>query len=311
MKNRDPKVKTEIERFNKQFYGSFDVDYFLQKCFYLVALLSKPEEVSNILKQGVGFKSLKMQLSEDDDTEMLKTEKLQRNLKAEIATTYFHAIETLFRIIFAHARTTDCPWVELTINNNFKKFKKDVEKFTKHEYFKVDHMQGLTLIFYGRVDKPDGVTKAVWGKSLKNISDFLDNFGSDLQQSYAYNSYKHGLAMFSEEFGFSLGSIIKVDKEDALVFLSFDDDKEQPDYKQLHRNYVFTKWEQKWALVYQLTHMLDNVMKIGNWQYNKGDYSVKLFDKLDLLSVIKSGDNPIQPSTVSESSFSFKMGRSK
>lgn len=305
---RDPKVQAEIVRLNKQFYGSFDTEYFLQKCFYLSALLSKPEVVTSILREGAEFKSLKLKI-EDEEDELLKADKLQRNLKAEVAITYFHSVETLFRIIFAHAKTTDCPWVELTLGTSFKKFKQDVEKFTKHKYFKVDHEDGISLIFYGRrkADKPEKVSKAVWEKSIKNISDCLDYFASDLIKSFAYNSYKHGLAMFNEEFGFTLDPVFKVDKDDALLFLSFADDKEHEGYKQLSRNYVFTKWEQKWALVYQLTHLLDSVIAIGNWQYNDGKYTIKLFDQLDIYKLIKNNDNPIEPTSVSESSFSFKM----
>lgn len=306
--NKDPRVEAEVERLNKQFYESFDTEYFLQKCLYLVALLGNPDLVADTLKKGVGFKSLKLKL-DGEDNELITPEKMERNLKAEVATTYFHAIETLFRIIFAHAQNTDCPWVDLTVNNSFKKFKADVEAFTKHEYFKVDHTQGISLIFYGRTDKPSKVAKGVWDKGLLNISDFLDYFGNDLTKSYAYNSYKHGLAMFSDEFGFSLGDVMKVDKDDALVFLSFADDEGNPGYKRLHRNFTFTKWEQKWALVHQLTHLLDEVMRIGNWRYNKGDYEIKIFDKLDLHMLISSKDNPIQPTTVSEGLYSFKLSK--
>jgi hypothetical protein len=310
MTKQDPKVSAEIAKLNKQFYVSFDTQYFLQKCFYLLALLGNPKSTTDILKQGVSFKRLRVKIDDEQDAKLL-SDKLEQNLKAEIATTYFHAIETLFRIMFAHVRAKDCPWVELTINNNFSEFKADVESFTKQEYFTVDHKTGLSLIFYSRTDKPKTVPKKVWDKSLDNLSVFLDYFGRDLLKSYAYNSYKHGLAMFSDEFGFSLGEIMKVDKDDALVFLSYVSDKDHAGYKQLQRNYTFTRWEQKWAFVHILTPMLEQIVGIGNWRYSNGEYEMKLFDQLDLLKIIKNNDSPFQPDTVSESSFSFKLDPAK
>jgi hypothetical protein len=310
MTNHDPKVTAEIAKLNKQFYTSFDTQYFLQKCFYLLGLLSNPETAINTLKKGVSFKRLQVKIDDEQDAKRLFG-KLEQNLKAEIATTYFHAIETLFRIMFAHASPTDCPWIELTTNSSFTKFKADVEALTKHKLFQPTHNEGLSLIFYGRTDKPKSVPQDVWDKSLENLAAFLDYFGNDLLKSYAYNSFKHGLAMFSDEFGFSLGEIMKVDKDDALVFLSYADDEKHPGYKRLHKNYSFTRWEQKWVLVHQLTPMLEQLINIGNWRYNSGEYAIGMFDHYDLMKVIKNDDGPIQPDTVSESSFSFKYGSTK
>lgn len=314
MDTSDNNVKLEIDRLNKQFYKSFDTEYFLQKCIYLVGILNKPQIISESLTSGAKFKSLNIEWKDsDDEKDILAEDRLKRNLKSEISTTYFHAIETLFRIIFAHANNNGSPWVELTVRTSFKHFKSDVEKFAEQTYFKGDHLDGISLVFYGRhaKDKPSQLDQEAWDKTLKNITEYLEFFAGDLANSYAYNSYKHGLAMFNEEFGFSLGDFIKVEKDDAMVFLSFSDDKENKGYKQLHTNHTFMKWEKKFALVYQLTALLKNVINVGNWQYNGGSYEVQVFDKLDLMSIIHEKDNPFQPSTMSMSSFSFKMKRRK
>lgn len=310
MTNHDPRVTAEITSLNKQFYTSFDAQYFLQKCFYLLALLSNPEAPIKTLKEGIAFKHLQVKINDEQDAKRL-SHKLEQNLKSEIATTYFHAIETLFRVMFAHAGPTDCPWIELTTNSSFAKFKADVEALTKHELFQPTHNEGLSIIFYGRTDKPKSVPQDAWDKNMENLATFLDYFGNDLLKSYAYNSFKHGLAMFSDEFGFSLGEIMKVDKDDALVFLSYADDEKHPGYKQLHKNYSFTRWEQKWALVHQLTPMLEQVINVGRWRYDGGEYKVGMFDQYDLMKIIKNDDNPFQTDTVSESSFSFKLETTK
>lgn len=310
MTNHDPKVTAEIARLNKQFYTSFDTQYFMQKCFYLLVLLGNSQTAIDTLKQGVSFKRLQVKIDDKQDATQL-SDKLEQNLKAEIATTYFHAIETLFRVMFAHASPTECPWIDLTTNSSFSKFKADVEAFTKNDLFQPNHNEGLTILFYGRTDKPESVPQDVWHKNIENIAAFLNYFGNELLKSYAYNSFKHGLAMFSDEFGFSLGEIMKVDKDDTLVFLSYADDEEHPGYKRLYRNYSFTRWEQKWTLVHLLTPMLEQVINIGNWRYNEGEYSVRLFEGYDLMKVLKNDDSPFQPDTVSEGMFGFKPGSTK
>lgn len=300
------RVEADVEQFNKQFYGSFDTHYFMQKGLYLVALIARPEVIHDVLQEGVAFKSLQLKLNEQEAQELEST-KLVKNLKAEVAVTYAHAIETLFRLLFAHAAASDCPWLELSTNTSFKKFKADVMRFTKREYFhKVSHEEGLAIIFFGNDSKPKQVTQTKWRENLKKLSEFLDYYASDLLASYAYNSYKHGLAIFNEEFGFNLADVIKVDKSDAMLFLTHEKD-EKPGHRKLYREYVFTKWESKFALMYQLTSILDNMMTVGRVKFTgTSEYKLSMFDEFDLGALIKTKGSDIVMNSVKESSFSFR-----
>jgi hypothetical protein len=299
-------VDADVRRLNEQFYISFDSKYFMQKCMYLAAIISKPDVISQVLTDGVAFKKLQLQIDESEIS-MFSSASFVRNLRSEVALTYFHAVETLFRLFFAHASTNDCPWFEVSTNNDFSQFKRDVRDYRERKYFTTDHQEALAEIFFGRVEAPaEKITPDVWSKSLLNLSEFMDYFADQLLESFAYNSYKHGLAVFNKDFGFSLGDIMKVDKDDAFLFLSHEKDEVRKGFHKLYRNYVFTQWESKFALVYQLTHILENLISVGKGRYVGGEYKLHTFENFNLIAIIKNGDSVLQPSSVKESSFSFE-----
>lgn len=295
----------EIADLNRRFYSGYDTNYFLQKCLYLSALLKQPQAVSDTLAAGVEFKKLKFSVDAGDFLD-----KLPANLKAEIVQTYFHAIETLFRLMFAHSATTDFPWLELSTQTSFKKFKQNVEKFTKKKYFVIPHEEGIGSLFYGHRKRPEPVPADSWDKTIRNIDEYLNHFAKDLLQSYAYNSYKHGLAAFPDELGFNFGgpeSMINVEKDDALFILSHEPDKKREGYNLLNRHFIFSRWETKFALVFQITQLIENIIAVGRVRYAKGELKeLHSFDRVSLAQMLLDKENPFQPDSLKMSSISFE-----
>lgn len=307
-------IDADIKRFNKQFYEDFDHQYFFQKCVYLTTLLAKPEMLENALKDGIDFETLKMQMDgKVFDNTFGKSYK--QSLKTEISVTYYHAIETLFRLIFAHSVNTNCPWVELATQNDFKKFKKNVEDFSNKEYFK-DHTKGVASLFFGSEERADfkDITKKQWEDSVKNLDNFLTNFAKDLLKSYGYNNYKHGLTLFPSQLGFTLSDAannpektIKVDTTDTHVFLTHEVDKERKGFRQLFINHQFIDWQHQWAMVYYITGFIESILLIGAWKHDGQPHKTRTYEELDYMQVIKINKKDFQPSNFKMSSFSFRI----
>jgi hypothetical protein len=304
----DAMVAADIKNFNKRFYESFDTQYFIQKCLYLLALMENPKLVNTPLEKGIEIGKLKVSLGQKELDETF-SKSFVSNLRSEIALTYFHSLETLFRLIVAHSNQTECPWIDLTEITSFKKFKKDVKKITQHKFYVGKHEDAIAALFFGKKTKPDSISKERWNKNLENLVQLLDIYGGDLLDSHTYNTYKHGLALFTEDFGFSLGDIIKVEKDDAFVMMNNEKDKEHEGYRQLSTSYSFTFWQRRFAMVHIITLMLENIINIGKGRYlDEKNLNLHLFDTLDPIKILRDDDNPFQPNSVKMSSFSYKKG---
>lgn len=292
---------------NREFYDNFHTSYFHQKNTYLVAIIANPSLVEESLKNG--FKSGLLEIHKNDELPSDKeTEQLLKNLKTEIAMNYMHSVETLFRLIFAHAGAHECPWLEICLETNFVKFKDKVRDFVDRKYFKdIEHRDGLAVLFFGSTRVPNQVDVKRWNDSLDKLDEFLHYYGGVLLSPFDYNSFKHGGAVFGNQLGLKFGELINVEKDDSLVYLTYENGESKDDHKILHRETILTKWESKFALTYRLTSMVENIIAVGRSKYLKEDsMTLKTFEDVELHPLISRKDNMLEPLSIKEPIFLFK-----
>lgn len=280
------KTKLVIDDLNQKFYANFDIDYFTQKADYLLILLSDLDYISSKMETGIEYGKIKAK------GEALSTEekgRLRKNLESEIFLTYYHAVETLFRLLIAHAANVDCPWIEISATRNFSAFKKKVENLIVQQKLALagkNFDESLILLFFGS-DLSEKVGSEKWEKNISNLQDLLDHFARNLLETPHYNSYKHGLAIFQSQLGFELNEMLRMDKQDTLTFLEFKKKNESDDEKYIAKTHHFLKWEEKYALTYAVTDLIKNLVGVASMRYCKKEkVLLKSFDQYDLNKIL-------------------------
>lgn len=285
-KNDEDIVQSTFSRLNLDFYEKFNVKYFTQKVSFLTALLSDTHVLSEIYTRGIKIGELKATGKELTNQEELHLKEL---LKAEISLVYYHAIETFFRVLIAHTYKTDCPWVEISDLNNYSEFKKEIKKIVDNKFPSKDLKQDeiITSVMFGQ-PKPDTVKQETWNQSIENTLDWINFIARDLLKNEDYNAYKHGLGLYSSELGFELaGTPLKEDKKEVLVYITQKKENGQINY---YKTYKYINWQQKVALIFKVTQMMENIIKIGKAKYLGDSKNVRLhlFHEVKLADIFKS-----------------------
>ncbi|SKU21678.1 hypothetical protein [Mycobacteroides abscessus] len=121
----------------------------------------------------------------------------RRYLQTEALVIFHHATEMVLRMFYAHVEHAECPWKGLATLINFAEFKAKVGGMVSDGF---DRSQ-LAEIFLGGSSPQD----ACIAMSLEDFEDAIDGLdlllrhcaGRLLDESYLYNSIKHGLSTIS------------------------------------------------------------------------------------------------------------------
>lgn len=289
MKDDSDRIKAEILGLNKQFYENFNPKYFTQKVSFLLALLSDTKYLSKIYEQGIEIGDIKAKgkaLTSEEEKH------LQELLKTEISLIYYHTIETFFRLFIAHTFKTECPWVEISSLTSYSAFKKEVERIQLGQFpSKKDDLKIIIAgVMFGAIPpEKSGIPKDKWNKNLNNLVDWINLFAGDLLKNEDYNAYKHGLGIFTTQLGFQLGnSLVKREKDGVLGYITQKREGKTINY---FKTYKFIDWQQKTALIFKISQMIENIIVVGKGRYLKNGERVKihLFDDIRLVDVFKEG----------------------
>lgn len=283
-------LNTTFNQLNQEFYSEFNPKYFRQKISYLVALLSNIDHLSDVYEKGIKVGKL------DAKGERLNSEEeklLTQILKSEISQAYYHSIETFFRLFIAHSYKSNCPWLEISDLNNYKKFKDTVEKISKHQFPTPKHKleEIVTMVIFGNIGESNNVDKEKWKNNIKNTLSWIDIFSSDLLGNTDYNAYKHGLSLFSSELGVSLeGTPLKKEKAEVLKYITQQRTKSQIKY---NKTYKYINWEEKVALIFIVSEMIENISNIGKKYYLRDEepINIHMFDHVSPSKLFKNGIN--------------------
>ena len=282
-------TKAQIRHLNEEFYSNFNAKYFRQKISYLMANLADTSFISNQYEKGIEIGDIKAKGEKLTDEEDVNLKEL---LKSEIAITYYHAIETFFRLFIAHFYRTKCPWVEISDLKSYQKFKEEVTKIRDGKFPKEGSnlAEVICNVMYGsKPPESSNVEENRWKDSITNLTSWITQFASDILQNEDYNAYKHGLGLFTTKIGFEMpGTPIKELNREALVYITQERVGDEINYS---KTYKFVDWEQKTALIFKVSEMIDNIIKIGRGRYLgvKEPISLRLFHDIKPIDVFKEG----------------------
>lgn len=264
-------VEKEIYNLNKEFYYDYAKEYFSTKLVLLSSILSKTDKFMNVLHDGADIKVgvLNFKLGEND----LAKSELEKYARLELATTYYHCIETFLRLFLAHVSIPVCPWLEISRETDFRKFKKTVADLLEDK-FKYDDTQftleeNLLYVFYGNYQDEFFSKHNITMKEAKDIlMKWIKWAAKDFISVYDYNAFKHGLTVSTDTRGFTFGRIddsFKIEEHgDALKFIA---KKQKQERWVWERKYVFTPLDFRAVAIHIYSSLINNLLKIGRVTY--------------------------------------------
>lgn len=229
-KRRKKFVINDIDNLQKEFFRTYDPDYWLCK---IVLLKNSNDNYSKI------YKNLKTDLPEIND------ELFKRMTRTEMHFLYFQMIESLFEIIFAIIEHNNRDlWLALTFSNDkkteyYSNCYNKIKDFAEGSYIEFKNyffsLNNITLqnkeiempllrwIFYFNYQFE--MSEKKWKINLDNIFYFLRKFAKDFSDRGEYNAYKHSLRFYNAPSNFFISTegseerILLGASEDSIIYL--------------------------------------------------------------------------------------------
>lgn len=188
-----------IRHFNETFYRSDPADYLLTRLQLLILVGARSRELGALLADGVSYAGVTLGSGEPSDRAETEGEDddLAAFLTIESQQLLHHACETALRLFLVHASRTSVPWIALSSERSFSKFKQTV----RAEF--VDTSPAPELIAYvclGNRERPTEVEATQWDGAIEGIAAFLQAYAECfLDDALIYNAIKHGLGVSAGE----------------------------------------------------------------------------------------------------------------
>lgn len=264
-------AEKEIYNLNREFYNNYSREYFETKLILLSSILSKPNKFIDVLHDGeevkVGVLNYKL-----DEGEMTK-KRLDNFARLELSTMYYHCIETFLRLFLAHISLPSCPWLEISRETDFRKFKQTVSELLEDKFkYNDSHftaLENFLYVFYGDYQEDYFEKHNISRDEAKEIlMKWVKWAAKDFISVYDYNAFKHGLAVFTDVHGisFSHSDNIPVFEEqgDALRFIAKKKKKERWVWE---KKYVFTPLDFRAVAINIYSGLINNLLTVGRVTY--------------------------------------------
>lgn len=195
-----------IEELNKIFYARYPRHYFKSALQLATAAYHDPVQTLSPLSEqvhlkrepGQGVLRVQVTVEPEDAAAIRETARLQ------IASLYFHSLETFVRLFLAHAPEVECPWMQL-VRDEGQPF---VEKLKQLENMSatwetrdnpVD--EHVRIAFFPVTDPEPGIRAA-----FSNAKSWLRFAAQECRQARVHNAFKHGISVRSGEPGLAVFS---------------------------------------------------------------------------------------------------------
>jgi hypothetical protein len=303
-KNKKFVVSERIETVQKEFFSTYDEDYYLHKIF----LLKNCHDQYDTLKEHL-----------NKDLEDVDHDKYKKMLRTEIHFLYFQMIETLFEIIFAITSHDNRDlWIALSFSgdsqtNFYSDAYRKIKDFSKDNLTDPNfNSEVSTIILNKKVDipllrwvfyfhYPTTLSDAEWDINIKNIYYLLKMFAKDFSDRGDYNAFKHSLRFYNSPFnmGISLtGSdeqIVIGSSGDSITYLEEKKNKDNGE----HYIYTTTKpfdFERDFICCLIINDMILNIIRTRKYSFlkelNGKSFSFNTFVDVDIKELFpKTGVN--------------------
>ena len=276
---------------NEQFYRQRGpAEYILFRLYGLCLAWGAHDSLFEILGEGVVIGRLNIALAEHEnegiDPEIDNEEFRDHFVRIESHHLKHLAIETLLRLFLGHKERFACPWVEISREVNFAKFKLRVRRQIVEvatELLQSDVAYTILGI------SPDIETLSEEDADIShNVACFLREFAAEwLEEAKSYNATKHGLTAVPGAAEFAIsgddGEFVKLGFGDSLAHLSFG--HWQNDERVWS---VTTRWirtEQAVAVIWLAKEMIESLWNVARVRYGAAETAKRIVLRSDVFSI--------------------------
>jgi hypothetical protein len=191
---------------NEAFYRGAPHRILQQRHEVLLLLGARGADVDALLEGDNRWGSLMFSGRADLDAH----DQRQRFLVSESIILQHHAAETLLRLYLAHEPIPRCPWLEISRERSFQRFKKRVAERFPCNAPSPENLDACATVFFGQ-PTPVMLTPVPeaeeWNAARTNVEAWLRHFARTyLDDADLYNAAKHGLAVLVGDASFSITS---------------------------------------------------------------------------------------------------------
>ena len=260
-----------IEQFaelNKKFYDNFMSDYYLIKMDTLLNIITRTTEYQNNIESvEVELGKLKRNLGEANNNQ------LQEYAKLELASTYFHCLETFIRLFIAHAKISACPWLELS-RLTTRRYRTALEDLSQGNFSTFNNKLSADGTVLYVLTGFEEIPRRVEQNDLENLKNWIKWASNELLENFEYNTFKHGLAVYTTTNGFNLmdKDTIKLQKHgECLEFISKSEKKERYVW---NKETIFVSYDSRAAIIFTFGEMIKDILGVGKHIYAKGEHKI-------------------------------------
>ncbi|HII4499891.1 TPA: hypothetical protein ACY4SM_001904 [Clostridium perfringens] len=262
-------AKEQFKDLNKEFYSNYMDEYYFIKLNNLLNMISRTNEYQeSIDKVEVELGKIKTTLDASN------TEKIQQYAKMELTNTYFHCLETFIRLFISHANLSGCPWLDIS-RLTIQDYRRALKRLANDEFEwlnnKLSGDNTVLFVLLGYSELPKEMDK----KDLKGFRKWISWAANELLNNYEYNTFKHGLAIYTNFTGFkmenSMGEFFKK-YDECLQFLK----REENDRRFVWvKKTIFIPYDSRVAIIYTFAHLIKDILVVGNYLYSNGEYKIE------------------------------------
>jgi hypothetical protein len=194
---------------NNDFYRLEPWVYFRFRLRNLALSAGRELELQNLLGEGVSVDGFKLgaenfspKLALDDEERSAQ----QSFVVLEAEVLLHHVAETLLRLYIAHESDPECPWIAITSERDFGRFKGKVSDL-RQNLETPDYRDRAAKVFFGASDWKElrpAINEDEWTHHLENSIQWLSWFAAYMLDGYVYNAAKHGLGVWPQNSALSV-----------------------------------------------------------------------------------------------------------
>ena len=111
-------------------------------------------------------------------------------------------------------------------------------------------------------------------KDLDGLREWIIWAANELLENYEYNTFKHGLAIYTNINGFRLQNSDKVEMKKNGECLQFISRKEKERRYVWQKNVVFIPYDSRATIILTFAYFIKNIIAVGKYIYTGGEYKI-------------------------------------
>jgi hypothetical protein len=274
----DEMVDAALRDLNQQFYDHYPDDYFGYALILALSASADPNAALSSLstKQTLFQEGNSIPLTVTIPAGSIDRDEVSMVARIQLTSLYYHTLETLLRLFLAHHPDAVCPWIEMSGEVDFRRFKSKVTELKQisgewsgsadeDEWFRIALLPSTP---------PDDQTVSL----LSAAKQWIRFAAGEVLDGPFYNAFKHGMAIQAGEAMVALypqttgpshlseqptEPVLKADG-DSVAVLRFE---KVGHARQWHRETRWLNHAESATMIFLVQQYIQAILKIGAFRF--------------------------------------------